>query len=159
MTTQLYIMTTLCLALVAGMSYAYAELTIYQVENNPPGGDSGHEWLTLINIDNSDTFSGYSLQTTNGRIAMYDVPTINLAKCEYYKFTFPKQAIDNQDDTVKLLHNGTTIYQTPVIKDTKNDNSFWTNPIAAGICGDTSTSTAIDPTEPTTPPRNDRFGP
>ena len=144
MTTQLYVMAALCLVFVAGMSHAYAELTIYQVENNPPGGDSGHEWLTLINTGAKDTFSGYHVMTTNGRIAAYDIPTIpELDTCEYYKFTFSKQAIDNQDDTVILLHNGVTVYQTPVIKDTKNNDRFWTNPDVAAVCSDTSTSTTV----------------
>ena len=29
----------------AGIGLAHAELTIYQVENNPPGQDRGNEWL------------------------------------------------------------------------------------------------------------------
>ena len=37
---------------------------------------------------------------------------------------------------VKLLKNGTTIYETPVINDTKNDDRFWTNPDVAAMCGD-----------------------
>ena len=36
-----------------------------------------------------------------------------------------------------------------MIKDTKNDNSFWTNPDVAAICDDTSTSTTTNPTDPT----------
>lgn len=154
MITYVYIMATLLVVL--GVTSAHAELTIYQVENNPPGGDSGHEWLTLINTGAKDTFSGYHVMTTNGRIAAYDIPTIpELDTCKYYKFTFPKQAIDNQDDTVKLLHNGVTVYQTPVIKDTKNNDRFWTNPDVAAICSDTSTSTTTSPTDPTTPATTD----
>ena len=148
--TQYGIITAVLLAGVVTTS-AHAELTIYQVENNPPGGDSGHEWLTLINTGAKDTFANYHVQTTNGRIAAYYIPTIpELDTCEYYKFTFPKQAIDNQDDTVKLLHNGTTIYQTPIIKDTANNDRFWTNPDVAAICDDTSTSTTTNPTTPAT---------
>lgn len=55
--TQYSIIAAVLLAGVVTTS-ANAELTIYQVENNPPGGDSGHEWLTLINTGAKDTFSG-----------------------------------------------------------------------------------------------------
>lgn len=118
----------LLLVLVVGFNYAHAELTIWQVENNPPGTDSGNEWLTLINIGSADTFDGYDIRTTHGRIASYTVPSITLDTCESHKITFPKQAIDNKDDTVILHKDGTIIYETPVIKDTKNNDSFWTNP-------------------------------
>ena len=130
---------------VVGINQAHAELTIWQVENNPPGTDSGNEWLTLINTGSSDTFGGYGLKTTNGRIASYDVPTINLDTCEHYRFTFPKQAVDNKNDSVKLLKDGLTVYETPIIKDTKNDSYFWTNPDVAAVCGDAPAGAAPDP--------------
>ncbi len=126
----------LTILLVAGLSQAHAELTIWQVENNPPGIDSGNEWLTLINLGESDTFNGYGIKTTHGRIASYPVPSITLNTCEYHKMTLPRQAIDNENDTVKLRKHGTTIYETPIIKDTRNDDRFWTNPDVAAICDD-----------------------
>lgn len=136
---------------VVGISQAHAELTIWHVENNPSGTDSGNEWLTLINTGSNDTFDGYGIQTTNGRIASYDLPTKTLGMCEYYKITLQKQTIDNENDTVKLLKNGTTIYETPVIEDTKNDDRFWTNPDVAAICGDALMGAAPDPVyEPAT---------
>lgn len=128
--------TALAMALAAGAGSAHAEMTIWQVENNPLGSDSGNEWLTLINTGDRHTFDGYKLQTTNGRIAHHTVPSIDLDTCESYRVTFPKQAIDNEDDSVKLLKDGTAIYETPIIKDTKNDEYFWTNPDVAAICGD-----------------------
>ena len=96
----------------------------------------------MINLGELDTFNGYVAQTTNGRIASYSIPSINLNTCEYHKITFPKQAIDNEGDTVKLLKNGVAIYQTPVIKDTKNNNYFWTNPNVETICNSQTISTA-----------------
>lgn len=136
--------TTLAVVLAAGAGQAHAEMTIWQVENNPPGSDSGNEWLTLINTGERDTFDGYKLQTTNGRIAHHTVPAMDLDTCESYRATFPKQAIDNEDDSVKLLKDGTTIYETPTIKDTKNDEYFWTNPDVAAICGDAPAGSAPD---------------
>ena len=38
------------MSLAAACGLAHAELTIWQVENNPPGADSGSEWLTIINM-------------------------------------------------------------------------------------------------------------
>lgn len=143
---------------VVGVGLAHAELAIWQVENNPPGTDSGNEWLTLINTGEYDTFDGYGIQTTHGRIASYAVPSMTLGMCEYHKITFPKQTVDNEDDTVKLLKDGLTIYETPTIKDTKNDDRFWTNPNVAAICGDTQAGTTtetvqapgVDPNPPDT---------
>ena len=134
----------LTILLVAGLSQAHAELTIWQVENNPSGIDSGNEYLTLINLGESDTFNGYGIKTTHGRIASYPVPSITLNTCEYHKMTLPRQAIDNENDTVKLRKHGTTIYETPIIKDTRNDDRFWTNPDVAAICDDPY----VAPTEP-----------
>ena len=141
-TAQNQVVMIAVLALTVGIvGMAHAELTIWQVENNPPGTDSGNEWLTLINTGENGTFDGYGIQTTHGRIASYTVPSIALDVCEYHKITFPRQAIDNEDDTVKLLKNGTTIYETPVIKDTKNNDRFWTNPDVEAICGTPSADT------------------
>ena len=134
---------------VMGAGLAHAEMTIWQVENNPPGADSGNEWMTLINTGEQDTFSGYGIKTTNGRIASYAIPTITLDMCEYHKITFAKQTVDNTDDTVKLLKDGITIYETPVIKDTKNDDRFWANPNVTAICDnpwvDTTAETVHEP--------------
>ena len=120
---------------VMSAGLAHAELTIWQVENNPLGTDAGHEWLTLINTGPHGTFSGYSLETTHGRTASHVVPTIYLGACEHYRITFPGQAVDNRDDTVRLLRNGIVIYETPVIEDTHNDGRFWKNPGVAYACG------------------------
>lgn len=132
----------LTILLVTGLGQAHAELAIYQVENNPPGIDSSNEWLTLINLGESDTFNGYGIKTTHGRIANYPIPSITLDTCEYHKMTFPRQAIDNENDTVKLRKHGTTIYETPIIKDTKNNDRFWTNPDVAAICDEPYTAPA-----------------
>ena len=132
------LLTALALVLVAGLDQAHAELTIWHVENSPSGIDSGNEWLTLINLGELDTLDGYDIKTTHGRITSYTVPTITLDTCEYHKITFSRQAIDNEDDTVKLRKNGTTIYETPVIKDTSNNYRFWTNPNVAATCDEPS---------------------
>lgn len=131
---KLAMFTAVFLAMMSA-GLAHAELTIWQVENNPPGTDAGNEWLTLINTGEYGTFTGYELKTTNGRIATHAVPTITLDTCEYHLITFRGQAIDNRDDTVRLLMDGVNVYETPVIKDTRNDDRFWTNPDVAALCG------------------------
>ena len=120
---------------VMGAGLAHAELTIWQVENNPPGTDAGSEWLTLINTGGHDTFRGYEIETTHGRTASHAVPAMSLGACEHHRITFPGQTVDNRDDTVRLLRNGIVVYETPVITDTDNDGRFWTNPNVAYACG------------------------
>ena len=148
-----------CLAICAvimlaiGVGSAHAELTIYQVENNPPGTGSGNEWLTLINTGPADTFSGYEIRTTHGRIGYHEVPTIMLNECEYYKITFRIQTIDNRDDAVQLLKGGAVIYETPVIKDTANNARFWTNQNVTDTCASPVTGEQ-EPVEVTVVPSN-----
>ena len=135
--------------LVLGVGLAHADLTIWQVENNPPGPDSGNEWLTLINTGESDTFTGYILKTTHGRLATYEVPAITLDRCEYHRITFSIQTIDNEDDSVRLIKDGVAVYGTPVIKDTRDSARFWVNHYVAALCGDPQEagSTKTDPPE------------
>ena len=90
--------------------------------------------MTTVNTGENGTFDGYAIQTTNGRIAGHAVPVIYLDACLYHKIKFAGQSIDNSDDTVKLLKNGTTIYQTPVINDTGDDGRFCVNLDMAAVC-------------------------
>lgn len=138
--------TAMSLAAAACLAHtgpAHAELTIWQVENNPPDIDRGNEWLTVINTGEDGVFGGYSLATTHSRTATYHIPTMRLDVCDHHRITFSKQTLDNQNDTVKLLKNGTTIYQTPVIKDTCNDDRLWSNPDVS--CDSPSAGTGQEP--------------
>ena len=131
-------------ACIVGTGQAHADLTIRQVKNTPPGADNGNEWLTLINLGESDTFDGHDIRTTHGRIASHAVPTFSLDSYEYHRITFAKQTIYNQQDTVILLKDGTPVYRTPVIKDIKNDDGYWTNPDVAAVCDNPRTRTTVD---------------
>ena len=59
---------------------------------------------------------------------LWFIPDITLNNYEYYKVSFSKQAIDNRDETMKLIKSGNTVYETPYLKDIKNDDRIWTNP-------------------------------
>ena len=119
----------LSMILIIGLTqYAFADLIIWQVEANPKGTDSGNEWVTVLNTGSKEILNDYLVKSTHGRIATKSIPNITLNNCEYYKVTFSSQAIDNRDETMTLIKSGKIIYETPVLKDTKNSDSFWTNP-------------------------------
>ena len=121
------------LALIC-VTMADAELTIWQVEANPPGIDAGNEWLTLINTGVYATFYNYTIQVTHAHTSSYAIPTITLDRCEHHKITFAEQTIDNRNEAIRLVQNNITIHQTPIIQDTYNNNHFWTNPVVQTIC-------------------------
>ena len=145
---KLIIGVVLSVVMIIGLTqYAYADLIIWQVEANPKGTDSGNEWLTVLNTGSQETLSDYLVKSTHGRIATKSIPNITLNNCEYYKVTFSKQAIDNRDELMKLINGGKTIYETPVLKDIKNSDSFWTNPDGSKC----STVKQVHPTKQATP--------
>ena len=124
------------MSLAAACGLAHAELTIWQVENNPPGADSGSEWLTIINTGEYGVFAGYDIRTTHGYTIHHAVPALALDACEYHKITFERQSLDNVNDTILLLRHDLAVYETPVIMDTVNDDRFWVNPDVAAACDD-----------------------
>ena len=131
---KLALCAAMSLAAVCGL--AHAELTIWQVENNPPGADSGSEWLTIINTGEYGVFAGYDIRTTHGITIHHTVPALALDACEYHKTTFERQSLDNVNDTILLLRHDLTVYETPVIIDTVNDDRFWVNTDVAAACDD-----------------------
>ncbi len=101
-------------------------LEITEVELNPPGDDAGNEWVELYSLDKVN-LEGYYL--INGDGDVYNLTGI--IEEEYLVIKFPKQWLDNIDETVTLFNNESILMTTPPLKDNKN------NGLTQSYCGDT----------------------
>jgi len=109
-------------------------LSINEVELNPHGSDSGHEWVELYNpLDREITVDGYSLETTHGEIAFIELSGTVPAN-GFRVFTFSQVSLDNGDpqdsfakgDAILLrAPSGRALDVTPLISDTANDQKTW----------------------------------
>jgi hypothetical protein len=109
-------------------------LSINEVELNPRGSDSDHEWVELYNpLDSAISVDGYSLETTHGEIAFIELSGAVPAN-GYRVFTFEHGSLDNGDardsfakgDAILLrAPSGRALDVTPLISDTANDQKTW----------------------------------
>jgi hypothetical protein len=109
-------------------------LSINEVELNPRGSDSGHEWVELFNpLDRAVSVDGYSLETTHGEIASVELSG-TVPPNGYRVFTFQHSSLDNGDagdsfakgDAILLrAPSGRALDVTPLISDTANNQKTW----------------------------------
>jgi hypothetical protein len=105
-----------------------SHVVINEVEQNPPGDDSNHEWLVLYNpTEAAVDIAGWRIQTTHGRSETYAIPAgIMLPPGGAWNVTFPGQIIDNEDESLVLLNaQGQVIDSTPTLTDTADDSNTW----------------------------------
>lgn len=119
----------------AGLKVKYSspfpkDVVVNEFESNPPGEDSGREWVELYNpLAEPRCLDGWSLTTAHGKISSLalhgTVPRNGLLV-----FEFPETAIDNgypgdpfnDGDAILLLDpEGRTVDMTPMLRDTAND--------------------------------------
>jgi len=100
-------------------------IIINEVEANPPGEDSGNEWVKLYNPTSVDLdLSGWTLKTTHGRIGKVTCSgTIDANG--YRVFGKGSQWLDNEGDSVILRDNGGAKIDEVAFTDTENDDHTW----------------------------------
>ncbi|MEK6888740.1 MAG: hypothetical protein AABW80_01390 [Nanoarchaeota archaeon] len=100
------------------ISFANA-LIISEVESNPPGADSGEEWIELYS-EFTVNLNAYFLENEDGDI-------INLSgNIERYLIVqLEKQWIDNSDAVIYIKNASGIVHQTSSLDDAKNDNLTW----------------------------------
>lgn len=113
-----------CLALILITSVLFlgivsADIRINELELNPEGNDAGYEWLELYS-DSEMNLSGYSLKN-------YDNDEMNLSGIftGYYIVNFTSQWLDNTDEKVYLMLNGSTVSETDLLEDSFDDIRTW----------------------------------
>jgi hypothetical protein len=103
-------------------------VVINEVEQNPLGDDSNHEWLVLYNPTEATVdITGWKIQTTHGRSRTYAIPAgTMLLPGGVWNITFPGQFVDNEDESLVLLNaQGQVIDSTPTLTDTADDSNTW----------------------------------
>ena len=105
-------------------------VVVNEYEANPPGDDSGNEWVELYNpLSEAVSLEGWRLETIHGSTASMDL-TGTMAPGGYAVFTFPETAIDNgqagdpfnDGDSISLVGpTGDVVDLTPMLSDVSND--------------------------------------
>ena len=100
-------------------------IIINEVEANPPGEDSGNEWVKLYNPTSVDVdLSGWTLKTTHGKIGKVTCSgTIDANG--YRVFGKGSQWLDNEGDSVILRDKGGAKIDEVAFTDTENDDHTW----------------------------------
>ena len=103
-------------------------IVINEVELNPTGTDTGHEWVELYNpTDQAVDIGGWKIETTHGRTVTITIPSGTvLDSGEYWTYTYSKQWLDNENEIVVLKDASFTILDTtPTLNDDANDSHSW----------------------------------
>lgn len=112
---------------------------VNEVEANPAGTDAGHEWIELHNpTDRSLPLGNWLLRSSHGQIEeTLLAPDYRLDPGAFSLVPFDRQFLDNDGDSIKLIHPlGTIVDETPWAVDTSNDaRTHQRIPDAAGTWG------------------------
>ncbi len=123
----------------AGMELKYdipqaTNVVINEVETNPPGPDSGNEWIELFNPLNREVdISGWTVSTGHGNGRHHQLPSLVLGPGEFHVHVFPVRTLYNGDslaiprgECVMLWNaDGEMVDSTPWIVDTDDDSRTW----------------------------------
>ncbi len=123
----------------AGLELKYdiptaTDVVINEVELNPPGPDSGNEWVELFNPLSRDVdLNGWTLTTGKGLGRHHSLPNIVIPPGGYHIHTFPTRTLNNGDslgiprgDSVQLWNSqGRMVDSTPWLIDTDDDSRTW----------------------------------
>ncbi len=94
-------------------------ISITEAELNPAGDDAGNEWAELYSSSEFN-LSGTYLQNHDGGIY-----NLSISFSGYYLVIFPKQFLDNSNESVFLKNGSVILAQTSILKDDKNNDLTW----------------------------------
>lgn len=119
----------------AGMRLKYSppfptDVVVNEFESNPPGEDSGKEWVELYNpLDEPRCVDGWMLSTVHGKSSVITLQGVVPAR-GLRVFSFPETSIDNgysddpfnDGDAIVLMDpTGKVVDLSPTLKDTENN--------------------------------------
>ena len=94
-------------------------IRINEIETNPPGSDSGNEWVELYS-ENQINLSGWKIMNNdNGSLELNQ--TIN----GYLVINLSGQWLDNSDEKIFLYNQNSLIDSSILLSDSANDNKTW----------------------------------
>jgi hypothetical protein len=103
------------------MNSVVSAIRINEVELNPAGEDKGNEWIELFN-DEEVNLTGLWLLNSDGEKFLLD----NFSSFEgYLVVVFPKQWLDNSNESISLYNSNSLVDKTEVLVDSKNNNLAW----------------------------------
>ncbi len=94
-------------------------IRINEVELNPGGADSGNEWIELYS-ENNINLIGYRIKNNDN-----DTVDLNGNLSGYLIVNFSSQWLDNSDERVFLIFNGSILNSSPLLADSENNNKTW----------------------------------
>ena len=104
-------------------------LAITEVEMNPPGSDSGAEWIEIHNpTEQAITLAGWAASYTGYSGGWDPIPFVIIPPGGYYQFVYPKQHLENSRGGVIQLRNADReiVDETPEgLTDSHNDSRTW----------------------------------
>jgi hypothetical protein len=105
------------IVMVINLNFVFS-LSITEVELNPPGSDSGNEWVEL--------YSEEEVNLENYFLENNDQDIINLTGSfrGYYIINFEKQWLDNSDERI-FLKSGEITIDTSILKDSQDNGKTW----------------------------------
>jgi len=102
---------------------------INEVEMNPPGSDSGTEWIEIYNpTGHAVSLAGWAASYTGYGGGWDPLPAATIQPGGYYRFIYPKQHLENsRGGTIQLRnHLGETVDATPPgLTDEDDDLRAW----------------------------------
>jgi hypothetical protein len=99
-------------------------VVINEVELNPPGNNSGYEWVELLNPTASPVnITGWSISSTAGnRTTTVSIQNTTIPPYGYWNYTHPRQWLDDNNECVVLYDaSQSEIDRTPLLNDPDND--------------------------------------
>ncbi|KYH38939.1 MAG: conserved exported protein of unknown function [Candidatus Bathyarchaeota archaeon B23] len=111
-----------------GVEEVTVHVVINEVEQNPAGADAGNEWVELYNPSSQPVdIGGWTLSTTHGDTVTLTIPEGTIIDPGEFKvYTYSKQWLDNEDESVILRDDsGVIVDETPILNDTHNDDRAW----------------------------------
>ena len=94
-------------------------LELSEVEPNPPGADTGNEWIELYS-EQEVNLESYFLENNDGKTR-----SLNGSFTSYLVVSFDSQWLDNSDEKVILKKGDEIIDETILLKDDKNNDFSW----------------------------------
>ena len=109
-------------------THPLVKIYINEVEANPPGTDSGNEWVELYNPNDFNVdLKDWCISTTHGKTVTICFYSSQIIPARGYLIVgYGGQWIDNEEESLILQDSqGRSVDSTPLLDDTANDNRSW----------------------------------
>lgn len=104
------------------LSFISSLVTLNEIELNPPGTDSGNEWIELFSNETPLSLANWEIRSNNGRNMTLNVTFID----NYFTINTTTNLLTNDNNIIYLYDSfGTLVSQTPSLTDSLNNITTW----------------------------------